>query len=70
MFFFVGVGIKVVHLDVAVSVDDIVREGASVHAVDEVPLPRNPFRAGHHRHLVRKRFDIKILLHCQIVTII
>ena len=45
---------NVVNLDVAVSVDDIIRDGASMHAVNEVPLSRYPFRAGHHCHLVRK----------------
>ena len=50
-----------VNLDVAVSVDDIIRDGASMHAVNEVSLPGNPFRAGHHRHLVSeepcRKFD-------------
>ena len=43
-----------INLDVAVSVDDIIRDGASVHAVNEIPLSRYPFRTGHHCHLVRK----------------
>ena len=50
-------GLLNANLDVAVSVDDIVRDGASVHAVDEVPLPRNPFWTGHHCHLVRKSHE-------------
>ena len=55
-------GLLNANLDVAVSVDDIVRDGASVHAVDEVPLPRYPFRAGHHRHLVRRCHVGKIIV--------
>ena len=51
----------VVNLDVAVSVDDIVGDGASVHAVDEVPLPRNPFWTGHHCHLVRKSHEMDLV---------
>ena len=39
------------NLNIAVSVDDIIGNGASMHAVDEVALPRYPLGTSYHRHL-------------------